>query len=155
MVGNVGLIGTLLIATLSMSITFLTALSVASVATNRHVKTGGAYYLISRSLGIETGGAVGIPLYFALALSVALYTIGFAESVVNVFPMLDQRVVGLITTVASLALTSAKIAIRSQYFILAAIAVSLISLLFGSPIEATSVEPFGASSYGFRLVPSY
>lgn len=156
-VGNVGLVGTLVIVTLSMSITFLTALSVASVATNQHVKTGGAYYLISRSLGIETGGAVGIPLYFALALSVALYTIGFAESVVNVFPMLDQRVVGLVTTVAvaGLALTSAKIAIRSQYFIMAAIAVSLVSLLFGSPIEATSIEPFGApsgQSEGFWVV---
>ncbi|MDZ7705351.1 MAG: hypothetical protein U5L04_12815 [Trueperaceae bacterium] len=156
-VGNVGLIGTLVIVTLSMSITFLTALSVASVATNQHVKTGGAYYLISRSLGIETGGAVGIPLYFALALSVALYTIGFAESVVNVFPALDQRLVGLVTTVAvaGLALTSAKIAVRSQYFIVAAIAVSLVSLLFGSPIESTSIEPFGAAperSEGFWVV---
>ena len=55
---------------LTNSITFFTALSVCAIATDRVVRTGGAYYMISRSLGIETGGAVGIPLYFAQALSV-------------------------------------------------------------------------------------
>ncbi|NES92140.1 MAG: Na-K-Cl cotransporter, partial [Okeania sp. SIO2B9] len=89
-VGNVGLLGTLLIVTLSTAITFLTSLSVSAIATDRIVKGGGAYYMISRSLGIETGGAVGIPLYFAQALSVALYTIGFAESLVDAFGGLNQ-----------------------------------------------------------------
>lgn len=42
--------------------------------------------MISRSLGIETGGAVGIPLYLAQGLSVALHTVGFAESVVGAGP---------------------------------------------------------------------
>lgn len=51
-VGNVGLIGTLLIVTISTSITFLTALSIASIATDQRVRIGGAYYMISRSLGI-------------------------------------------------------------------------------------------------------
>ena len=68
-VGNVGLLGTLLIVTLSTAITFLTSLSICAIATDRVVRTGGAYYMISRSLGIETGGAVGIPLYFAHLLS--------------------------------------------------------------------------------------
>ncbi|MGB8704820.1 MAG: Na-K-Cl cotransporter, partial [Gillisia sp.] len=66
-VGNVGLIGTLIIVTLSVSITFLTALSIAAIATDQQVRTGGAYYMISRSLGIEAGGAIGIPLFIALA----------------------------------------------------------------------------------------
>jgi len=145
-VGNVGLLGTLIIVTLSTSITFLTALSIAAIATNQNVKTGGAYYMISRSLGIESGGAVGIPLYIAQALSVALYTIGFAESVAIVFPQVNQVTVGLIVTVAvgALALLSARIALRSQFFILAAIALSLISLLFGKPLEATTIEMWGA-----------
>lgn len=82
-VGNAGLIGTLIIVTIATAITFLTALSVCAIATDRVVRAGGAYYMISRSLGIEIGGAVGISLYFAQAVSVALYTIGFAESVVN------------------------------------------------------------------------
>ena len=145
-VGNVGLLGTLLIVTLSTAITFLTALSVSAIATDRVVRVGGAYYIISRSLGIETGGAVGIPLYFAQALSVALYTIGFAESVIEVFGDLNQLYVALLTTVlvAILAITSAKIAIQAQYVIMAAIALSLVSLALGHPLEPTNIELWGA-----------
>lgn len=147
-VGNVGLLGTLIIVTLATGITLLTALSICAIATDRVVRVGGAYYMISRSLGIETGGAVGIPLYFAQALSVALYTIGFAESVVSSFGNLNQLYVALITTiaVAVLALTSAEIAIKAQYFIMAAIALSLVSLIFGKPLEGTDIEMWGSSS---------
>lgn len=156
-VGNVGLIGTLLIVTLSTSITFLTALSISAIATDQRVRIGGAYYMISRSLGIESGGAIGIPLYLAQALSIALYTVGFAESMVGVFPTLDFKLVGIITTigVAILALISAKAAIRAQYFIMFGIALSLLSLLFGSPIEQSSIEMWGAAdrhSEGFWTV---
>lgn len=145
-VGNVGLLGTLAIVTLATSITFLTGLSISAIATDRRVRAGGAYYMISRSLGIETGGAVGIPLYFAQAISVALYTIGFAESVVDAFGHLSQLWVGVVTTilVAVLAIVSAKLAIRSQYVIMAAIAISLVSFGFGHPIEQTTLEMTGA-----------
>ncbi|HZD05538.1 MAG TPA: hypothetical protein VE173_11480, partial [Longimicrobiales bacterium] len=117
--------------------------------TDQRVRIGGAYYMISRSLGIETGGAVGIPLYLAQGLSVALYTVGFAESVVGVFPALDPRAVGLVTTVAValLALVSAGAAIRAQYFIMAAIGLSLVSLALGRPLEATEVELWGAAPH--------
>ncbi len=147
-VGNVGLLGTLIIVTLSTSITFLTSLSIASIATDQRVRIGGAYYMISRSLGIETGGAIGIPLYFAQTLSVALYTIGFAESFVGVglFSHLDEKLVGIIVTavIGGLALLSTKIAIRSQFFVMAAIAISLVSLVFGQPIEESQIEMWGA-----------
>ncbi|OLT58853.1 amino acid permease [Moorena bouillonii] len=152
--GNVGLVGTLIIVTLSTSITFLTALSISAIATDRIVRAGGAYYMISRSLGIETGGAVGIPLYFAQALSVALYTIGFAESVVKTFPQLNQLYVALITTilVAILALTSASLAIRIQYFIMAAIVLSLIALFVGNhdyPYDVANIELWVTSKESF------
>lgn len=148
-VGNVGLLGTLIIVTLATSITFLTSLSVSAIATDRIVRAGGAYYMISRSLGIETGGAVGIPLYFAQAISVALYTIGFTESLIESFPVLQPftKILALATTggVAFLAIVSARLAIKAQYFIMAAIALSLISFLFGHPIDPnTSIELWGA-----------
>ncbi|MEN8145964.1 MAG: Na-K-Cl cotransporter, partial [Gemmatimonadota bacterium] len=155
-VGNVGLAGTLLIVTLATSITFLTALSIAEIATDQRVRVGGAYYMISRSLGIETGGAVGIPLYLAQALSVALYTVGFAESVVRVFPILDERIVGLITTllVALLALKSAQAAIRAQYVIMVAIALSLVSFLLGHAVEPAAVaESTAAAAAGVPGAP--
>jgi amino acid transporter len=148
-VGNVGLAGTLVIITIATSITFLTSLSVAAIATDQRVRTGGAYYMISRSLGLEAGGAIGIPLYLAQCLSVPLYTIGFAESLTAVFPAFDQRVVGVVVTllVGALALTSARIALRSQYIIMAAIVLSLVSLALGHPVEplpaeaATPIDP--------------
>lgn len=146
-VGQVGLTQTMLIVTIATSITFLTALSISAIATDKVVRAGGAYYMISRSLGIETGGAVGLPLYFAQALSVALYTIGFAESVKNVFPSVSIVVVALITTilVTALALISADFAIKAQYVIMAAIAISLLALTFGHdvtpiPSDAASVD---------------
>jgi solute carrier family 12 (sodium/potassium/chloride transporter), member 2 len=156
-VGNVGLIGALIIVTLATSITFLTALSISTIATDRQVRAGGAYYMISRSLGAETGGAVGIPLYFAQALSVALYTVGFAESLVAVVPQLSMMWTGVATTVviAGLAITSARLAIRAQYFIMAAIAISLASFFLGKPIEPTTLELTGAAprlSEGFWVV---
>ena len=156
-VGNVGLVGTLIIVTICTSITFFTALSMSAIATDRRVRAGGAYYMISRSLGVETGGAVGIPVYFAIALSVALYTVGFAESVVNVFPNLSQRWIGVATTVfvAVLAIVSSKLAIRSQFFIMAAIAISLLSFFFGRPVEETGLDLTGAPpsvSVGFWAV---
>ncbi|MGB7085327.1 MAG: amino acid permease, partial [Phormidesmis sp.] len=142
-VGQVGLIPTMLIVTIATSITFLTALSISAIATDKVIRAGGAYYMISRSLGIETGGAVGIPLYFAQALSVALYTIGFAESVKSIFPGTSIVIVALITTVlvAGLALVSADFAIKAQYVIMAAIALSLVALFFGHDV---TVDPSDA-----------
>jgi amino acid transporter len=140
-VGQVGLGATLVIVTLSTAITFLTSLSICAIATDRVIRAGGAYYIISRSLGIESGGAVGIPLYFAQAISVALYTIGFADSLVNTFPQLNIRPVALITTVliTIIAIRSAELAIKAQYFIMAAIGLSLIAFILGAVMQEAPI----------------
>ena len=62
-VGNAGIWGTMAIVGLANAITLITALSVSSLATSQRVGVGGAYFLISRSLGISMGGAIGLPLY--------------------------------------------------------------------------------------------
>jgi solute carrier family 12 sodium/potassium/chloride transporter 2 len=156
-VGNVGLIGTLLIVTLATSITFLTSMSIAAISTNTQVKAGGAYYMISRSLGVEIGGALGIPLYLAQTFSVALYVMGFSESIVAIFPVLNIKLVGIFTALllGLLALFSTKVIIRIQFFILAIIGLSLLSLLVGSSVETSSIEMWGApasKSVGFWQV---
>ena len=139
--GNVGLPATLAIITLASSITFFTALSLAALATNMRVGGGGAYYVISRSLGVEAGAAIGIPLYLAQSLGIAFYVAGFAESLVQVFPSLDPTVVGAVTVIALsvLVYVSADLALKTQFFIMAAIAVSLISFFFGGPVEWTEL----------------
>ncbi len=149
-VGNVGLVGSLIIVTLATSITFLTTLSVCAIATDKVVQVGGAYYMISRCLGIEVGGAVGISLYFAQALSIALYVIGFAESVVQTFGNFNQTYIALITIilVAILAVTSAQVAVKAQYVIMGAIVLSLLSLIFGSAIPDITPQAWDIPSNG-------
>jgi len=144
--GQVGLAKTLLIVTLATSITFLTALSLSALATNRRVGGGGAYYIISRSLGVEAGAAVGLPLFVAQALGVSFYICGFSEVLSAVFPVLDPHVVGVVTLCAlsALAYISANLVLRVQLVILALIFMSLVSFFVGTPIVSApdvSAEP--------------
>ena len=71
-VGNAGLGGAWLIILLSFSITAATGLSMATIVTNIRVGPGGAFSMISQSLGLEAGGAIGAPLYFSQALPACL-----------------------------------------------------------------------------------
>lgn len=136
-VGHVGLFGTILIVTMASAVTFLTALSISATATNMKVGGGGAYYMISRSLGVEAGAAIGLPLFLAQALGISFYLAGFAESLQALFPELPMLAINLVSLIAltSLAYTSADLALKIQYLILAIIILSLLSFVFGSPIE--------------------
>jgi amino acid transporter len=78
--GSVGFVGALLILALAHAVSVVTSLSVAAVATNLRVKAGGDYYLISRTLGLGFGGAIGLVLFLAQAVAVGFYCIGFAEA---------------------------------------------------------------------------
>ena len=134
--GNLGLGRTLLLVTLCNSVTLLTGLSLSALATNREVQGGGAYYLVSRAFGAETGAAIGIPLFLSQAIGTAFYVAGFSESLVGALPAAagwDPRVVGSATLVALAAVSvfSANLAMRVQYFIMAAIALSLVSFFAG------------------------
>ena len=87
-VGQSGIFYSVLIILAAKSITTLTTLSLSAIATNTRVKGGGAYYLISRSLGVEFGGAIGVVFFLAQAISVAMYVIGFTEAFSETFPYL-------------------------------------------------------------------
>ena len=82
-VGNAGLLGTIGVILIAHIISISTGLSVSSIATDKKVKAGGIYYMLSRSLGLPIGGAIGIALFVATALSIAMYIVGFAESFNN------------------------------------------------------------------------
>ena len=85
-VGQAGIIYAIIIILISKVITLLTTLSLSAIATNTEVKGGGAYFLISRSLGVEFGGAIGLVFFLAQAISVAMYVIGFSEALVASVP---------------------------------------------------------------------
>lgn len=55
------------------------------------ISSGGAYYLISRSLGPEFGGSIGLIFAFANAVAVAMYVVGFAETVVDLLKVCHAR----------------------------------------------------------------
>jgi len=85
-VGAAGLGRALVIIALANGISILTSLSLSAIATNLKVKKGGDYYLISRTLGHEFGGAIGIVLFLAQSVSVAFYCIGFGEVMTELLP---------------------------------------------------------------------
>ncbi len=135
-VGRSGVLWAVGIVLASTVITFLTTLSLSAIATNTRVRGGGAYYLISRSLGVEFGGAIGIVFYFAQAVSVAMYVIGFGEALEATFSFPLGSVVYIGTVVNAAVFLCVYIGagwtIRIQYAILAVLGVSLLSFFAGA-----------------------
>ena len=137
-VGQAGLWATIGIVLVAHIISFTTSLSVASIATDKKVEAGGTYYMISRSLGLPIGGTLGIALFVGLSFSISLYLIGFAEVTLNYFgfeaTINNIRIAGALALVSLTILTfiSTSLAIKTQYIILAALVLSLISVFAGS-----------------------
>ncbi len=136
-VGNLGLVLGLVVVALASSITFITALSASAVATNMRVGVGGEYFLISRSLGPELGGAIGIPLFLCRVLSLTLYSFGLAESLAFLWPQawgpmpLQWITAGLIVLITAVAGKSADLSLKLQIPIMVAVGASLVALVVG------------------------
>jgi solute carrier family 12 (sodium/potassium/chloride transporter), member 2 len=79
-VGQAGIIETLIIIGISALVCVITTLSLCAISTNGEVKGGGIYYIISRSLGPEFGASVGVVFAFANAVAASMNTIGFCDS---------------------------------------------------------------------------
>ncbi|XP_060767740.1 solute carrier family 12 member 4 isoform X2 [Neoarius graeffei] len=78
-VGTAGVVQSFLIVFMCCSCTMLTAISMSAIATNGVVPAGGAYFMISRSLGPEFGGAVGLCFYLGTTFAAAMYILGAIE----------------------------------------------------------------------------
>ncbi len=135
-VGQAGIINAILIVLAAKVITTLTTLSLSAIATNTRVRGGGAYYLISRSLGVEFGGAIGVVFFLAQAISVAMYVIGFTEAFAQTFPSLASNSIA-ISSLVNLAVfvcvfIGAGWTIKVQYFILAILVAALVSFYVGA-----------------------
>ena len=147
-VGNAGIVGALLIVGISVAITLFTSLSMSSMTTNIRIETGGAFSIISQSLGLEIGGSIGIPLYFSQACAVAMYIFGFREGWLWIFPHHDAILVDLITfiIISTIAGFSADLAFKIQYIIMVVIVGSIFSIVGGalqSPVNLNDLNWFG------------
>jgi amino acid transporter len=153
-VGSAGLLGAILIIVISHLISFSTGLSLSAIATSMDVKAGGNYYMISRTLGLEVGGSIGLPLYLSQALSVAFYIIGFTEGLHWVFPWFDPIITASIACIilSIIAIIGADLAVRVQYFILAVLGLSLVSFFSGRTGSPHPIALWGTGGVGFWSV---
>ncbi|MBC8319281.1 MAG: amino acid permease [Bacteroidetes bacterium] len=153
--GVAGLWGVIAIIILAHVISVTTGLSISSIATDKKIKAGGIYYILSRSLGLPMGGSIGITLFIGTALSISLYIVGFTDNflsltaiknLVNIteVSLYHVRMTGSIVLIilVIIAFISTNTAIKTQFFILGAIFLSLVSIvvgiLFFSPETASS-----------------
>jgi len=143
-VGNVGVLGAVGLVFIAHAITLPTALAVSEIATNLKVEGGGEYFIISRSFGLNIGGAIGLSLYLSQAISVAFYMLAFAEVFRPLLPAVeaatglpaDTRLFALPATLVlllAILLRGANIGVGVLYIVASVLAVSLASFFLGMP----------------------
>ena len=135
-VGEAGIFNAVLILLLSQFITLLTTLSVAAISTNMPIRGGGAYFMVSRVLGAEFGGAIGLALFAAQVVSISFYLLGFSEAVVKAFPAMTPYFMYIGMAAAAILFLIARVgadwAIKTQYVIMAVLFGSIFVYLAGA-----------------------
>ncbi len=137
-VGVTGLVQTLLIIAIAHSISILTSISLSAIATSRKVRSGGVYYIISRTLGLPFGGAIGVVLFAAQAISVGFYCVGFAEGITAIMGQAHDPVIKgacaltAVFVLGAVAWLGADLATRLQYVVMALLACALVSFASGA-----------------------
>lgn len=157
-VGQAGIVLSCVIVLMATVVTTITGLSTSAIATNGFVRGGGAYYLISRSLGPEFGGSIGLIFAFANAVAVAMYVVGFAETVVELLggvdaimtnPENDIRIIGTITVILLLGISVAGMEweAKAQIFLLVVLITAIFNYFIGTFIAVQSKESRGFFGY--------
>ncbi|CAF4749353.1 unnamed protein product [Rotaria sp. Silwood1] len=168
--GQAGLGLASVIVITSTAVTVLTALSMSAICTNGEVKGGGTYYLISRSLGPEFGGAIGLIFSFANAVAAAMYTIGFAETVRDLLKEHNVKILGTvvdgnsvnivriigvitITIILGIALIGMRGETVVQIILLITLSTSLFDFFIGSLLPATEYKRrHGFEGYSWKII---
>uniref|UniRef100_A0A3B4YUL1 Solute carrier family 12 member 2 n=1 Tax=Seriola lalandi dorsalis TaxID=1841481 RepID=A0A3B4YUL1_SERLL len=157
-VGQAGIGLTIAIILMATLVTTITGLSTSAIATNGFVRGGGAYYLISRSLGPEFGGSIGLIFAFANAVAVAMYVVGFAETVVEMLNDVDAlmtdelndiRIVGTLTVILLLGISVAGMEweAKAQIVLLVILLAAIANYFIGTFMPSESKEPKGFFGY--------
>uniref|UniRef100_A0A8B9KCY5 Solute carrier family 12 member 2-like n=1 Tax=Astyanax mexicanus TaxID=7994 RepID=A0A8B9KCY5_ASTMX len=162
-VGQAGIALSCGIILMAVVVTTITGLSTSAIATNGFVRGGGAYYLISRSLGPEFGGSIGLIFAFANAVAVAMYVVGFAETVVELLDSVDAlmtdeindiRIVGTLTIILLLGISVAGMEweAKAQVVLLIILVAAIFNYFIGSFIPMESKEPKGFFGYNVAIL---
>ncbi len=161
-VGQAGVSGALMILLTAEVLVILTALSVAAISTNTPVRGGGAYYLISRVLGPEFGGAIGLALFLAQTISVPFYILGFGEAFVQNVPVLAPHLrwlcLGTATVLFVLNYIGVRWALSMQFLVMATLGLAMLVFFGGAAIRfdpellAANWEPRYGEGFAFWRV---
>lgn len=150
-VGNAGLGGALLMLGTSLVITITTGLSLSSIASNTRIGAGGPFEVLTRALGFEISGVIGIPLLFTRPLVVAMCVFGFRDGLLWMAPDLPPMAVDLVIfgVLFAVAYRGALLAFHLQSLVLLTIGASILAIVLGVPsVDAPPAIPWWGEYQG-------
>lgn len=160
-VGQAGVAQSLLLILTTAVVTTITSLSMSAISTNGVIKGGGTYYMISRSLGPEFGGSIGLIFSMANAVACAMYVVGFGESLMTLIPDdylivdrgWDQAIYGCITIVilTGIVVIGMEWEAKAQIVLLIVLLLAIVDFLVGSVIGPKSIEEEAQGFIGYNL----
>ena len=161
-----GAIHTTAIVLICVASTLLTALSLSAIATNGCVMAGGPYYIVSRALGREVGGAIGILFYLGTSIACSMYVIGSIEAIQSGFQLsglfpFDTQTLALVlmTLIAGTVAVGVKYVNRGAVVFLGIVLVSVFCLSLGCILFAAGVFQgeldASARKFGDNMTPFY
>ncbi|XP_065169631.1 solute carrier family 12 member 2-like [Atheta coriaria] len=172
-VGQAGVGQAVLLILTTTAVTSITALSMSAISTNGVIKGGGTYYMISRSLGPEFGGSIGLIFSLANAVACAMYVVGFCESILALLHdyglyiidggVQDVRIIGSITILILLIIVVVGMEweAKAQMGLLVILLVAILDFIIGSLIppkdeyKAKGFIGYNATLFMENLSPDY
>ncbi|KAI1501109.1 amino acid permease-domain-containing protein [Biscogniauxia marginata] len=152
--GHIGLLGMLGLLFVAYLVDLATVLSLSAIASNGEVKGGGAYYLISRSLGPEFGGSIGILFYLSQVLNTSLNVVGLIDCLrlnIDLVPFGYWEGYGMQTCAlivcTALSLAGSGLFVRASNGLLAILVVATLSI----PVSAVARSPFKNTHLGVEF----
>lgn len=159
--GTLGFVGVIFVIILGHMITIPTALALSELATNTRVEGGGEYFIISRSFGLKIGSTIGITLFLSQTISIAFYTIAFAESFYPLFDWLkasyDLDLPRQVISVPTLLIFAYIIlkkgsgsGVKMLYIVNLILFIALLFFFLGKPVgEISDSSSFFSGNFGF------
>ncbi|XP_055540549.1 bumetanide-sensitive sodium-(potassium)-chloride cotransporter isoform X1 [Wyeomyia smithii] len=161
-VGQAGIVQGVVLVLITTVVTAITSLSMSAISTNGVIKGGGTYYMISRSLGPEFGGSIGLIFSLANAVACAMYVVGFCESMTDLLASFglqiidgdvqDIRIIGCITIVILLGIVviGMEWEAKAQVVLLIILLVAIADFLIGTIIGPKSDDDLAKGFVGYN-----